>query len=164
MRHILAVILSTGYFTVLPLVIYCATVYSNAATGADFGGLLVYLIIPILGGVIGFCLSAVFFLPLCLLAEKFHFSRWLLALGTLTLGTLMIAVATWLQSGIPLSDPVSLSRFMPGLLLGLYGLIGFSVYFTCIAIFRRLDSWSQSRRETGPDNQPTDTNPAPQTP
>ena len=137
--HILASICSAGFLAFLPLALYCAWVIPAAVSAADLGGPLNFIIIPLLGGLVGIALSIVVYFPLSLLAVRFNFTRWFRLVGILTALLTLIVLSALIWGGISNAQhhcwPASL---VIGSIMCLYAVGGFFVYLSCHAVFRKM--------------------------
>lgn len=95
-RHVLAVIWSTGFLTIVPAIFYGALIIASG----DLGGPLNLILIPMASSIIGFVISLVVFFPFSLLAGRFGPRRWLQATGFLSTFSLLAVIALWACFGI----------------------------------------------------------------
>jgi hypothetical protein len=133
-RHILALLCSTGFLAVVPSALYAGLiVWSN-----DLGGPLNLIIIPAVSAVIGFGVSLVVFLPLSLLAERAGCHRWLQILGGFSgvLTTVVVLAWTALIAVKPKNQSLLLFSVAASLSLYLFG--GFLVYLCSLAVGRKV--------------------------
>jgi len=137
-RHILSIICSTGFLAAMPFTLYCAWVIPPAVSAADLGGPLNFVIIPLMGGIVGAVISVVGFLPLSLLAERFSFPRWLQAVGASAALLTLILISVWIYGGAPNAAPPWAGWLVLGTSICLYAVGGFFAYLCCLAVCRRV--------------------------
>lgn len=136
--HILAIICSAGFRAFLPLALYCVWVIPAAVSAADLGGPLNFIIIPVLGGLVGVALSIVVYFPLSLLVVRFNFSRWFRVVGILTALLTLIVLSALIWGGISNSQHHWPAWLVIGSIMCLYAVGGFFVYLSCHAVFRKM--------------------------
>jgi len=133
-RHILALVSSTAFLAVVPVILYGALIVWSG----DLGGPLNLVIIPVASAAIGFVISLVAFLPLSLLSERFDFGRWLRVAG-FSAGALAAVVAPgWIYIGITRTESRWLGLVSAGGSFCLCLVVGFFVYLCCLAVCRRV--------------------------
>jgi hypothetical protein len=132
--HAVAIVGSTGFFTVFPILLYVALVVWTE----DIGGPLNFIIIPVASIAIGLTISLAALLPLSLLAERFHLKRWLLLSGVSSAVLTGIVVPAWIYMGITKAQSHSLTLFSIGSGLCLYLVSGFFIYLCWLTLCRRV--------------------------
>jgi hypothetical protein len=133
-----AVLACVAFFGLVPLALYGSWVIPRAVSAADLGGPLNFVIIPLAGALLGLAISAVVFLPLSLLAERFSFRRWWCTVVLLTFSLVAIVVVASVCFSRAGGQP---TRWLPVLVctgLAFYLVGGFLVYLCCIAVCRRV--------------------------
>lgn len=136
-RHILATLMSSAFFGIVPLVLYGSWVIPRAVTGADLGGPLNFVIIPVAGALLGLVTSTLFFLPLGLLAERFRFRRWLCTVTFLALSLTAAVVIAAFCLGRSSERPSPWPGILVFTSLALYPVGGFFLYLSFLAVGRR---------------------------
>ncbi len=99
-RHVLAVIWSTAFLTIVPTIFYGALIIASG----DLGGPLNLILVPMAGSIIGFVISLVVCLPFSLLANRFGLRRWQQVTGFLSSFSLLVVIALWVCYGITNSE------------------------------------------------------------
>lgn len=133
-RHILALVSSTVFLAVVPVILYGALIVWSG----DLGGPLNLVIIPVASALIGFAISLVAFLPLSLLSERFDFRRWLRVSGFSTCALAAVVAPGWIYIGITKTESRWVGLVSAGGSFCLYLVGGFFVYLCCLAVCRRV--------------------------
>ena len=133
-RHVLAVMSSTAFLAVVPVILYGALIVWSG----DMGGPLNLVIIPVGSALIGFAISLVAFLPFSLLAERFGFRRWLQVAGVSAGSLTALVVPAWIYIGITKTESRWPGLFSAGGSVCLYLVGGFFVYLCCLGVCRRV--------------------------
>jgi len=137
-RHIIAVLFTASLCAALALALYCAWVIPGAVSAADLGGPLNFIIIPIMGGVVGVVISVFTFLPLGLLAERFNFCRWFQVVASLCGILALVVITGWFS----VEDLKTESRRSGSFLIFVsmcFCYVGdFLAYLSCLGVCRRL--------------------------
>ena len=130
-RHTLALVCSTGFLTIVPIVLYGGLIVSSG----DLGGPLNFLIIPVMSAIISFAISLVVFVPVSLFAESSNFQRWWQIVGALLVVLTGVVVLGWIFVGtIKPQDRVYLVVGS----VSVYVVGGLFVYLCSLAICRRI--------------------------
>jgi len=130
-RHFLALVCSTGFLTIVPMVLYGGLIVWSG----DLGGPLNLVIIPIMSAAIGCGIGLIVFMPVSLLAESYSFQLWQQVVGVLSALLTGFVFLAWifLRSIKPQNHVF--------LVMGsvcLYFVGGFFVYLRCLAVCRRI--------------------------
>ena len=127
-RHVFASISSTGFLTIVPVILYSALIISSG----DIGGPLNLIIIPMASVIIGIVVSLAVFLPVSFLADCIGLRRWQQVTGILTALLLVGVIALWIHFGItkPQSHRVVLLFIISHFCF--YFLGGFFVYLSLL--------------------------------
>ena len=137
MGHLVAVLLMPLVFGVAALALYGGVVFYNATSAADLGGPLNFIIIPVFVGLHGAAISVVVFLPLALLAERFGFIRWLQVSAVLSVVSIGATVVVALSKEARQFLNEENARMIVAAILWLTLVEGFTIYLSCLALFRR---------------------------
>jgi hypothetical protein len=136
--HIIAVLFTASLCAALALTFYCAWVIPGAVSAADLGGPLNFVIIPIMGGLVGVAISVFTFLPLGLLAERFNYRRWFQVVASLCGVLALVVIAGWFSvEDLKAESRLSGSHLIVGSMCLCY--VGsFLAYLSCLGVCRRL--------------------------
>ena len=135
--HIAAGLCVSGFFAALTLILYFALVLPSAVSAHDLGGPLLLIIVPVIGGSAGVCVSTFAFFPISLLALKRGFRVWLLVSGSLAAPltpTVLAALVYRTASGT--EQPGADLLILVGSIC-FFGIAGLFVYLGCFAVIRR---------------------------
>jgi hypothetical protein len=136
--HIIAVLFTASLCAALALTLYCAWVIPGAVSAADLGGPLNFVIIPIMGGLVGVTISVFTFLPLGLLAEKFNYRRWFQVVASLGGVIALVVIGGWFSGEeLKTESRWSGSLFIVGSMC-LFYIGAFLAYLSCLGVCRRL--------------------------
>jgi hypothetical protein len=86
----------------------------------------------------GIAFSALTFLPLGLLAERFNFRRWFQAVAVLTGVLALVVIAAWFYAKVPKTESGWMGWVFLRSSMCLFFVGSFFVYLGCLGIWRRV--------------------------
>jgi hypothetical protein len=134
--HIAAGLCVSGFFAALTLILYFALVLPSAVSAHDLGGPLLLMIVPVIGGSAGICVSTFAFFPLSLLAMKRGFRVWLLMSGLLAAPLTPIVLTTLVYRTNSTAEPSRADSAALASSICFYGVAGFFIYLGSFTVIR----------------------------
>jgi hypothetical protein len=129
--HVLALLGSAAYLAIWPAAAYAGLILWSG----DLGGPLNLVLIPLLSAGAGLFIGLFVYCPLSLLAQHFHFRKWLLATWLSTVALVLVAVPSWIYAALTKVENSSAGFITFVACLGLYAIGGFFIYLCSLAVW-----------------------------